>query len=269
MLPLGGLDVFDDPAFWLGLVYVTFPLGYAIYGWNDRFDVDTDRLNPRKDTFLFGARGDEAQLAGLSRRIVAVQAPFLAIFAYWLGLKFLLWAGAGLAVCALYNFPFARWKDRPVVDVSIQAGYVLVFVLSSWLNGAPQLPAAAFVLGGLFAMHAHLFGEIMDYDPDRKVGRATTAVSLGRVPSKYLVAAFLFAEAGIVLFRFDDNIIGCGLVLAGLFFVADAALIWRDQPYTTQEMTFFMGAWNVVTAASIPWVWAMATLIEGGGGPSI
>jgi 4-hydroxybenzoate polyprenyltransferase len=32
-------------------------MGLLIYGWNDIVDYEADRLNPRKGTFLFGARG--------------------------------------------------------------------------------------------------------------------------------------------------------------------------------------------------------------------
>ena len=67
LLPLGQQHVFGSWTFWLGCFYVTFPLGLLIYGWNDLVDAETDRLNPRKGNFLFGARPDDAQLAALAR----------------------------------------------------------------------------------------------------------------------------------------------------------------------------------------------------------
>ena len=39
-LPAGQGDVLGTPAFWLGLFYVTFPMGYFVYGWNDAVDYD-------------------------------------------------------------------------------------------------------------------------------------------------------------------------------------------------------------------------------------
>jgi hypothetical protein len=56
MLPLGGRHVFGSLPFWLGIVYVTFPMGLLLYGWNDYVDFEVDRVNPRKGSFLFGAR---------------------------------------------------------------------------------------------------------------------------------------------------------------------------------------------------------------------
>src|SRR6266568_4251119 len=67
LLPLGRRHVFHSPGFWLGLIYVTLPLGLIIYGWNDIADAEIDRFNPRKGTFLFGARGSSEQLRRLHR----------------------------------------------------------------------------------------------------------------------------------------------------------------------------------------------------------
>src|SRR5207249_753316 len=101
MLPLGGSDAWRRPEFWIGLFYTGFPLGLLLYGWNDLVDAETDRLNPRKDTFLFGARPDEAQLAGLPWRIALVQVPFVAAFTWLLGAKALAWLAALVAATAI------------------------------------------------------------------------------------------------------------------------------------------------------------------------
>ena len=38
------------------------PLGLVLCGANDIFDVEADRLNPRKGTFLFGSLGAEGTI---------------------------------------------------------------------------------------------------------------------------------------------------------------------------------------------------------------
>ena len=76
MLPFGGHQFWVEPMFWLGLLYVTFPLNFLIYGWNDIVDYETDQVNPRKDSFLFGAKGTKAQLAELPKAIAKVQLFF-------------------------------------------------------------------------------------------------------------------------------------------------------------------------------------------------
>jgi len=182
LLPPGRLHVFHSARFWLGLIYVTLPLGLIIYGWNDVADIETDRFNPRKGTFLFGARGSREQLAKLPAQIALVQAVFLGIFWYLEGPKILLWFAALVAITAIYNFPRYGLKSQPPFDILNQVGYLLVFVLSAWLNHAPQLRSPAMLFGALFAMHSHVFGEIMDIEPDRLSGRPT--IRNRRIPAE-------------------------------------------------------------------------------------
>src|SRR5260221_160592 len=80
LLPVAQHLVFGSTAFWVGLLFVTFPLGILIYGWNDIVDAENDRHNRRKGTFLFGARGTDAQLDALPWLIPAVHLPFLVLF---------------------------------------------------------------------------------------------------------------------------------------------------------------------------------------------
>ena len=260
LLPLGQRHVFTTATFWLGAFYVTLPLGLLIYGWNDLVDAETDRRNPRKGTFLFGARGNEAQLAALPPWIGGVQGLFGAAFVCLLGPKALGWLAALLAATAVYNWPPPGLKGRPPFDMLNQIGYLLVFVLSSWLNGAPQLPWQTFVFGALFAMHSHLFGQIMDVEPDRRAGRRTTATTIGVVPAKFLAACFLLAEGALVWAAFHDALIAAFLALGGGWFLLDAGVLWRDRPYRPAQMRFFLLGWNAAAVGSMGWVWVGATL---------
>ncbi len=260
LLPLGRRAVWNDWTFWLGLFYVTLPLGLLIYGWNDIFDSDNDRANLRKDTFLFGARPTPEQIARLPRWIALVQIPFVVSFFMLLGGKSLAWWTAVVAGTALYNWPRAGLKNWPVVDLLNQISYVLVFVLSSWLSGLPQLPWFTFVFGALFAMHSHLFGEIMDRDIDLAAGRRTTAGVFGMVPAKWLLACILAIEAALVGLCARDLWMTAALACGALFFLLDAALIWRARPYAGWQMRLFFLGWNAVALLSIPWVWRTATL---------
>jgi 4-hydroxybenzoate polyprenyltransferase len=256
MLPLQQQALFGSASFWIGLVYVTLPLGLILYGCNDLADVETDRMNPRKGSYLFGARGSRAQLARLPRYIALVQLPFLVVFAASIG--WLQAIGWFLAVCgttAIYNFPRYGTKNWPVVDVLTQAGYLLVFVISSWLNGLPQLPWYTFVFAGLFAMHSHLFGQIMDIVPDREAGRRSTAVTFGILPSKYLIAALLAIESWLVFAIPGDFLVGGFLAAAALWFLLDATVLWRDRLYTPGQMRFFLLGWNAAAVTSLPILW--------------
>ena len=75
---------------WLGLLFVTFPLNYLVYGMNDYNDLEDDAINDRKRNYLFGAKAPRAHLDGLLQKIALVTTPFIIIFTYLSGIKMLL-----------------------------------------------------------------------------------------------------------------------------------------------------------------------------------
>ena len=262
LMPLGHADLFHSRTLWLGLFYVLFPLGFLLYGVNDIVDAEADRLNPRKGTFLFGSLGAAEQLAALRWKIAAVQIPFLIVFFVLMGPRVLIWFAALLLAVALYNAPRFGWKSHPPFDVLIQASYLLVFVLSSWLNGASQLPWQTFLFGAMFAMHSHIFGEVMDIEPDRLSGRRTTATLIGAVRSKLLIAGFLCVETTLVYVFFGDLVITGFLGFGAAWFVLDALLIWKNRPYSPAAMRLFMWGWNAAAIAGMFWNWAQGSLLH-------
>jgi 4-hydroxybenzoate polyprenyltransferase len=260
LMPLGHADFLHSGKLWLGLFFVLFPLGLVLYGVNDIVDAETDALNPRKGTFMFGSRGAREQLAALKWQIAVVQIPFAIAFHFFVGPRVLWWYALLLLAVGLYNAPGIAWKGRPPFDVLIQASYLLVFVLSSWLNNAPQLPWQTFLFGAMFAMHSHIFGEVMDIEPDRLSGRRTTATSVGRVRAKFLIAAFLFIETALVQIYFRDWIISGFLAFGALWFLIDATLLWKSRAYSPREMRLFLWGWNAAALMGMFWNWTHGTL---------
>jgi 4-hydroxybenzoate polyprenyltransferase len=244
VMPLGHGNFFRSCIFWCGLFYVLIPLGLVLYGVNDIVDAEADVYNPRKGTFLFGSLGAKEQLAALRWEIGVAQLPFLALFLFLIGPKILVWFAALAFAVALYNSPRVGWKGRPPFDVLIQASYLLVFVLSSWLNHVPQLPWPTFIFGAMFAMHSHVFGEVMDIVPDQRSGRRTTATQIGAVRAKLLIAAFLCVETVMVYWFFHDAIISGFLGVGVLWFVVDSSVLWKERSYTPGQMRAFMWVWN-------------------------
>lgn len=257
LLPCGGVWVFDRPLFWAGVLYVSLPLGLIIYGINDLADRETDRLNPRKGTYLFGARGRDEELRRLPTAIILAQIPFLALFYLELGPRIFVWFLALVALVVLYNWPGWGFKNRPFLDMLNQVGYLLVFVLASWLAGVPQLSPASFVFGLLFAMHSHLLGQIMDVGPDREAGRRTTAVVLGVIRAKVLLAVLILIEAALVAFALHHPFVALIFVGGFFYFVADA-LFWGAKPYSSGMMRLYLLGWNAIAVVTMPLVWSAA-----------
>lgn len=262
LMPLGHSNFFDSLIFWIGLFFVLFPLGLLLYGVNDIVDAEADLINPRKGTFLFGSRGTAGQLAVLRWEIGVAVVPFLALFYFLVGPRILWWSAVLLLAVGMYNAPRFGWKGRPPFDVLIQASYLLVFVLSSWLNHVPQLPWQTFLFGALFAMHSHIFGEVMDIEPDRMSGRRTMATAIGRQPAKMLIAGFLCCETALVLVFFRDLIIGGFLAAGALWFLLDATALWKNRAYSPATMRVFMWAWNAAALMGMIWNWTQSTLTQ-------
>lgn len=262
LMPLGPVDVLHSGKLWLGLFFVLFPLGLLLYGVNDIVDAETDALNPRKGTFMFGSRGAREQLAALKWQIALAQIPFAAVFYFFVGARIFWWYAILLLAVGVYNAPGIAWKGRPPFDVLIQASYLLVFVLSSWLNNAAQLPWQTFLLGAMFAMHSHIFGEVMDIEPDLLSGRRTTALLIGRVRAKFLIAAFMIVETCLVWTCFRDRIIAGFLAFGALWFVLDATVLWKSRAYGPKEMRLFLWGWNAVALLGMYWNWTHGSLMR-------
>jgi len=260
LMPLGHADFLHSGKLWLGLLFVLFPLGFLLYGVNDIVDAETDSFNPRKGTFMFGSRGAREQLAALKWQIAVVQIPFVIAFYYFVGPRILWWYVVLLLAVGIYNAPGIGWKGRPPFDVLIQASYLLVFVLSSWLNNVPQLPWQTFLFGAMFAMHSHIFGEVMDIEPDRLSGRRTTATVIGRVRAKFLIAVFLCVETALVQIYSRDWIITSSLAIGAIWFLADATLLWKERAYSPNQMRRFLWGWNAAALFGMFWNWGHGTL---------
>jgi 4-hydroxybenzoate polyprenyltransferase len=263
LLTVAQRPVIGSWTFWLGVLYFSFPFGLLLYGWNDLGDRATDRINPRKGNYLYGAKGNDTQLASLPLFIGLVQIPFLAVFCILIGpLPVLLWFAALLLVNYLYNNPPFRFKSRPGLELLNQTGYLLVFILGSWLNGLPQLPWQTFVFSAVFAMQAHLFGQIMDIEPDRIAGRRTTAILLGVQPSKLLMTAFLLFECVFVWHYFHSLAVSGFFALAAVYFLLDLTLLVRGRFYKPWELHLFALGLNAVTLGSMGWFWATGSLSQ-------
>ena len=259
LLPVAGQPRLGSWAFWLGAVYVLFPLNFLVYGWNDCVDREVDRANPRKDSFLFGARGTPAQLASLPLIMALTNLPFFVALSCSAGWKMAAVLAAILLVLALYNLPRRGLRGRPPLELLNQLGYLLILPLSILLNGTPRLPSSSVLYLVLFCTHAHLMGEIMDVPPDRAAGRRTTATILGPLPVKVIVMALLLVESALMGFVFRDAVLGVFLLLGAGWMVLDM-IVFRTRPYTPAEFLLFGAALNVVGFASIAWIWFTGTL---------
>ena len=249
------MNLLDEYSFWFGLFYVCFPLNFMVYGWNDMADYEVDQCNPRKDSFLFGAKGTKEQLSELPPWIAGSQLFLLPLLFSENGLYILLLFLMFCACNFLYNKEKNGWRTRPPLELFIQFAYVLVVPMSILINDATAVSWAAYAYLGLFSMQSHLIGEVMDIEADKKGGRQTTATVIGIKKTKLLIILVVLLETVLLLFHFKDYIFGGMLVLAFIWLLLDLFLIYKTRIYTLNQMKLFALLSNVLALLSMGYVW--------------
>jgi len=263
ILPTGQMEsVWTSTPFWIGLFYVTFPLNFLVYGWNDMVDIETDKINPRKDSFWFGARGTKEQLAELWKPMLAVQLLIGPVLLYFVGWKMLWLLLTFIVINGLYNLPKHGLRSRPPLELLCQVGYVLTALFSVFINDTAALPWQTYLYLLLFSVQSHLIGEVMDIEPDKKAGRTTTAIVLGMQKTKLLIITIVLAEVLLLFFVFQAYIFG-GMLLVGLvWLLLDLFFIYKTQNYSLTQMKLFGMLSNVVGLVSMSYVWYSGCLLS-------
>jgi len=136
-------------------VFFLFPANLYIYGINDMFDYETDKLNPRK--VEYEALVEPSEWKSLSTRIALCVIPFLFLIpfknygALYSMIAFLFFAG-------FYSAKPIRAKAIPVLDSIFSAGhYVATGAFGYYLvggTGFPLIPLTAAMCCSV-AMHAY------------------------------------------------------------------------------------------------------------------
>lgn len=158
-------------------MYFLLPLNLLIYGINDIFDYETDKLNPKKT--------DYEELVTPEKRtklwivILALNTPFL--------LKAILFTNFAAAISAIaflffsifYSAPPIRAKTKPFLDSAFNVLYVLPGVFGYSLVTGEFPPASVVIAGALWTAAMHAYSAIPDIEADREAKLSTIATVLG------------------------------------------------------------------------------------------
>jgi 4-hydroxybenzoate polyprenyltransferase len=207
----------------LGGLYFTLPYNLLLYGVNDIFDFESDRLNSRKNS-IEGAVVRPARFRALALAIAATNIPFLAaLFATSTpraaaALAFLLFT------TLTYSVPPLRCKEIPFLDSFASATHFVTPLMFGLLYGRagvfPWLEIAAFTL---WAMASQAFGAIQDITPDRAAGLASIATFLGmRGTARFSLACYGAAIALLLVARQSLAY----LCVAAVFALYPAHVLW-------------------------------------------
>ena len=193
----------------VGFFYFLGPYNLAMYGLNDLYDYESDRLNPRKGGSVEGAVLAPGSYRKVWVAVAAINLPLLAAMVVLAGP----WAGALVGVALFstvtYSVPPLRTKTIPVLDSINSSLHFVLPCACGWLvagGTAATLPWPALAAFFAWGLGSQALGAIQDAEYDRSAGIGSIAVSLGArrtaaaATTAYLVAVALTASipGGIV-----------------------------------------------------------------------
>lgn len=183
---------------WLVLMalFYTYPANFIIYGTNDVYDYDTDKLNPKK-------RNYEALVGPKQRDAVLRQVTL------WLAVGYLLlefvpgyhdvshWGLLGFYFFGLmYSMPPIRAKARPLLDSLFNVLYIFPAMVSYGLLTLQFPNWRLFAAAGIWCMAMHAYSAVPDIAADGKAKIKTIATWLGaRGTLLFCIACYITAAA--------------------------------------------------------------------------
>lgn len=211
MLALAASSLRPPIEVWLLGLYLTLPANLLIYGVNDLFDAETDKLNPKKATYEHLLR--PAERRGLTRTILILNLPFLALVPFlphaWPWLLVFVVTGVG------YSMPPLRAKGRPILDSAFNLLYVAPGFAAYAAVSGQQPPVTVVVAALLWCMAMHAYSAVPDIAADQTAGVPTVATLLG--PRRTLVGCGIaYAVAAALAFPF----VGAFALVGGALYLA-------------------------------------------------
>ncbi len=231
--------------------FFLIPANILIYGINDIFDYETDKLNPKKVQY-------EALLVPEKHKsvwlwILATNIPFL-IYAFSISLNTGLYLLIFYFFASFYSATPIRAKIRPFFDSLFSAShYIFTGVFGYLLAGGQGFPLVGFIAGILWAMAMHAYSAVPDIKADTDAGFKTIATWLGRNGTIWMCLIFYIASA--ILFSTLVGIFPLIAVLVYVFLMIKS-LLTKDDKKLFKIYTYFPWV-NFVT----PMVWSIIYMV--------
>lgn len=192
-------------------LYFFFPANLLIYGINDIFDFDTDRLNPKKKEYEMLVRPESHRQ--LLSWIAVLNIPFL-LAAYLLAPQALPSLAGFIFFSMFYSAPPIRAKAVPILDSVFNVLYIFPGAFAYQMLTGEIPPLHLFVAGWFWTMGMHAYSAIPDIEADKEAGVATTATLLGHRWT-HLFCGLCFAAASIL----SVTTIPAAAIILGLVYV--------------------------------------------------
>ena len=179
--------------------YFLIPANILIYGINDIFDYETDKLNPKKVQY-------EKLLLPAQHRyvwwsVIITTTPFI-IYAFHQNTPSIVAFCAFIFCATCYSAKPIRAKIRPGLDMLCSAAhYVFTAVFGYALLSSSFPHTSAIIAGLLWAMSMHAYSAVPDISADKESGISTIATWLGKRPT-ILMCGIFYSLSAIVAFQY-------------------------------------------------------------------
>ncbi len=182
-------------------VYFTFPANIFIYGINDIFDYETDKLNPKKIAYESLVAREEH--TSLWRWIILSSLVFIIVlFFVTISRATLLSLIAFLFFAGFYSSKPIRAKAKPFLDSLFSAGhYIATAVVGYYVAGGIGFPLIPLVGGMAWAIAMHAYSAVPDIKADTDAHLHTIATYLG-AQKTLVLCLFLYTISSFVAYRY-------------------------------------------------------------------
>lgn len=235
-------------------LYFTFPANLLIYGVNDIFDYETDKLNEKKkgyETLVTPGLRSKLWLVIFLSNIAFVDILFHGNFPTII-------AGIGFLFFSIfYSAPPIRAKTKPFLDSAFNVLYIMPGVFSYALISGEFPPAQIMIAAALWTAAMHAYSAIPDIDADREAGLKTIATACGPFVT-LAICGLLYAGAAILSFEYIGFVsISLGLV----YLILMAASVRSVKTGRLFKLYRAFPLINVLAGALIFWQIALAKLL--------
>ncbi|MBP9762306.1 prenyltransferase [Patescibacteria group bacterium] len=220
---------------WLGafaLLVFTFPANLFLYGINDIFDIETDRLNPKKQGYEKTLNPKHAQ--HIIRWSILGLLPFLIAFLL-LPFSAILSVVLFLLLGAFYSAPPIRAKARPFLDALFNILYLFPGLTAWYTFGGGRLNVGLVFAAACWCMAMHAYSAVPDIEADRTAHLSTIATTLGKTKT-LMVCAGLYALSALFIYP----VFGWPALVLGIVYIVLMGVSSRAQNQKLLKIyTFF------------------------------
>lgn len=202
----------------LQILLLSFPYCVFLYGVNDVYDYESDRLNPRKK-LVEGIKLKPRYHSFVKRVSYTIALLMILTSLFSLNITNILGIFLLLFFSYFYSAPPLRFKEKPLLD-SFSNGilyFFAPFVMGFSFNDTIlDIPIKTYLITAC-VMGIHSFSTIMDYSIDKKVGDKTFAVVFGkRMASLFALVIFVLT---LIFAKFETAIINYYLIFCTVLFL--------------------------------------------------